>query len=139
MRRVAAKQLWLLGTMTALAAAIGQAHAQTFSVGANFTTQTRADGDFEEPPDTMGAAGPNHFVSFANNGFCIYNKDGSLVSRVSETSFWTSALGSNPGNLSDPRILYDPVSQRWFTTMITTDQATNNKILLARSNTADPT
>jgi T5SS/PEP-CTERM-associated repeat protein len=113
--------------------------AQDFSVGANFTTQTRADGIFEEPPDTMGAAGPNDFVAFVNNGFVIYNKDGSLVSRVSETSFWAAALGLDPGNLSDPRILYDPVSQRWFTSMITIDQTTNNKILIARSNTADPT
>src|SRR6516225_995033 len=93
--------------------------AQDFSVGANFTTQTRADGIFEEPPDTMGAAGPNHFVTFVNNGFVIYNKDGSLVSRTSETSFWAAALGFDPGNLSDPRILYDPASQRWFTSMIT--------------------
>jgi T5SS/PEP-CTERM-associated repeat protein len=140
MARHSPKQFWILiPILAALAAAVGQTHAQTFNVGANFTTQTRADGVFEEPPDTMGAAGPNQFVAFNNNGFCIFNKDGSLVSRVSETDFWTSALGANPGNLSDPRILYDPASQRWFATMITTDQATNNKILLARSNTADPT
>ena len=49
-------------------------------------------------------------------------------------SFWTNALGSDPGNLSDPRILYlYPASQRWFAVMITTDQTTNNKILFARS------
>jgi T5SS/PEP-CTERM-associated repeat protein len=127
-----------------LFAIIAPAHAQTFSTGANFTTMTRQltqtiAGAPWEPPDTMGAAGPNHFVSFVNGSFSIFGKNGSLVSQVSDTSFWTTALGSDPGGLSDPRILYDPASQRWFATMITTDQATNNKILFARSNTADPT
>jgi hypothetical protein len=87
----------------------------------------------------MGAAGPNHFVSFVNGSFSVFGKNGTLVSQVSDTSFWTTALGSNPGGLSDPRILYDPASQRWFATMITTDQKNNNNILYARSNTSDPT
>jgi T5SS/PEP-CTERM-associated repeat protein len=121
----------------------GQAQAQSFSTGANFTTitrsQTNALAGIIEPPDTMGAAGPNHFVAFNNGSFSVFNKNGAIVSQVSDTSFWISALGSDPGGLSDPRILYDPASQRWFAAMITTDQATNNKILFARSNTSDPT
>ncbi len=87
----------------------------------------------------MGAAGPNHFVVSQNDGFSIFSKNGTLVSSESPTAFWTSALGSDPGGLTDPRILYDPASQRWFAVMITTDQSTNNKILFARSNTSDPT
>ena len=126
-----------------LVAFTGQAQAQTFSTGANFTTitrsQTNALAGIIEPPDTMGAAGPNHFVAFNNGSFSVFNKNGAVVSQVSDTSFLDSALGSDPGGLSDPRILYDPASQRWFATMITTDQATNNKILIARSNTPDPT
>src|SRR5437868_12540060 len=118
--------------------AVGRTDAQTFSLGSNFTTITRSQtaplaGIFE-PPDTMGAAGPNHFVAFNNGSFSVFNKNGSLVSQVSDSSFWTSALGSDPGGLSDPRLLYDPASQRWFAIMITTDQSTNNKILFARSN-----
>src|SRR4051812_7518449 len=120
----------------------GQTQAQTFSTGANFTTitrsQTNALAGIIEPPDTMGAAGPNHFVAFNNGSFSVFNKNGAVVSQVSDTSFWTSALGSDPGGLPDPRILYDPASQRWFATMITADQVTNNKILIARSNTPAP-
>ncbi|HEX3601283.1 MAG TPA: hypothetical protein VHU84_14120, partial [Lacipirellulaceae bacterium] len=118
-------------------------HAQTFSIGANFTTITRSQTNglvgIIEPPDTMGAAGPNNFVTFNNGSFSVFSKNGALVSQVSDTSFWTSALGSDPGGLSDPRVLYDPASQRWFASMITTDQATNNKVLIARSNSSDPT
>jgi T5SS/PEP-CTERM-associated repeat protein len=126
-----------------LAAMAGTSYAQTFSVGANFTTitrsQTNALAGTIEPPDTMGAAGPNNFVTFNNGSFSIFNKNGAVVSQISDTSFWTSALGSNPGGLSDPRVLYDPASQRWFASMITTDQATNNNVLIARSNSSDPT
>src|SRR5262249_27637671 len=92
-----------------------------------------------EPPDTMGAAGQQHFVAFNNGNFSIFNKNGTLVSQVSDTTFWTTALGASPGGLSDPRILYDPASQRWFASMITTGQNIKNNILIARSNTSDPT
>ncbi len=124
--------------LAALAAANRPAQGQTFSLGANFTsmTYTQSTG---EPPDTMAAVGPNYFVVSQNDGFSIFNKRGVLVSSESPATFWTSALGSNPGGLTDPRILYDPASQRWFAVMVTTDQSTNNKILFARSNTADPT
>ncbi|HVT29032.1 MAG TPA: hypothetical protein VHE81_13535, partial [Lacipirellulaceae bacterium] len=123
---------------------VGAAHAQSFSIGANFTAITRqqtrtVSGFVIEPPDTMGAAGPNHFVAFNNGSFSIYSKSGSLISQTSDTSFWTSALGTDPGGLTDPRVFYDPLSQRWFASMVTTDQATNNFILIARSNTPDPT
>lgn len=116
---------------------------QSFSIGANFTTITRSQtsvlSGILEPPDTMGAAGPNDFVEFNNGSFSIYNKNSSLVSQESDTTFWTSALGSNPGGLTDPRVLYDPLTQRWYASMVTTDQVTNNKVLIARSNSADPT
>jgi hypothetical protein len=131
-------------SLAALVATIGAVHAQTFSVGANFTTITRqqtttVSGEIIEPPDTMGAAGPNDFVAFNNGSFSIYSKAGNLISQVSDTSFWTTALGSNPGELTDPRVFYDPESQRWFASMVTTDQTTNNNVLIARSNTSDPT
>src|SRR4051812_1881940 len=129
---------FLAGFVAAIIAATGQAQAQTFSLGANFTSMSYT-GSSGEPPDTMGAAGPNHFVAFNNDGFSVFSKNGTPVSSVSPTTFWSNAIGVNPGGLTDPRILYDPASQRWFAVMITTDQTTNNKILFARSNTADPT
>src|SRR5437588_5567151 len=92
--------LWLV---LLLAAAAGRpAAAQTFNVGANFTTTTlessfAAFGTNLEPPDTMGAAGVQHFVAFNNGNFSVFNKNGSLVSQVSDTSFWTTALGASPG------------------------------------------
>jgi hypothetical protein len=135
--------LALVSTVATVVVPASQSKGQSFTTGANFTTITRSQTNALvgtiEPLDTMGAAGPNNFVAFNNGSFSVFSKNGALVSQVSDTSFWTSALGSDPGGLSDPRVLYDSASQRWFATMITTDQSTNNKILFARSNTSDPT
>ena len=134
-RRLAVR--WSLSVSIAIL--IGRhAPGQTFSTGANFTSMSYTS-TTGEPPDTMGAVGPNNFVVTQNDGFAIFDKSGALVSSMTPEQFWTTALGSAPGGLTDPRIVYDPMSQRWFTTMVTTDQTTNNKILFARSNSADPT
>jgi hypothetical protein len=117
------------------------------TIGVNVTGNTLTDvenlvGFPLEPPDSDGSVGPNHYVEFTNATFAIYNKsDGSVVSKVSDTTFWSNAgIGAallSPG-LSDTRIIFDPASQRWFAIEITTP-STGNSVLVARSNSADPT
>jgi hypothetical protein len=92
------------------------------------------------PPDTMGAAGTNHFVEFINGGFAIYNKAGVRQSLVSDTTFWLNAGISSTtiaAGLTDTRIIYDTVSGRWFASELTLDTV-GNKILVGRSDTSDP-
>ncbi len=125
------------------------AHAQvTVTIGANFTGNTLTDvqnltGRTIAPPDTDGSVGLGHYVQFTNGTFAIYNKsDGSLATpKVSDTTFWLnagiSATITNQG-LSDTRIVFDPASQRWFASEINLSN-TGNRVLIARSNTADPT
>ncbi len=115
------------------------------TIGLNFTgvtlNNTISLGTGAAPPDTMGAVGPNHIVEFVNGAVAVYNKsNGALVgTMVSDNSFWTSAGVTGTTGLSDPRIVYDPLSAHWFACQITTNQTTNNNILVARSNTSDPT
>lgn len=105
------------------------------NVGANFQTQTRIN---FTPPDTMGAIGISHWTQFNNDGFVVFNKDGSTAAAaVSPTTFWTNAGLSNVGNVFDPRLAFDPLSGRWVAVMIT-GETTNNRILIARSNTSNP-
>jgi hypothetical protein len=129
--------------LCACVASIAQAGA---TVGLNFTGLTNIDniavGIDEAPPDTMGSPGPTHFVQFLNGGFAAFDKStGNLVagSKISDIQFWSNA-GIFPGidNLSDPRIVYDPNSGRWFASQITLETA-GNSALIARSDTADPT
>ena len=120
---------------------------QAQSIGTNFTGTTLFDafnlGTAGFPPDTDGSVGINHYVSFINGAFSVYNKtNGTLAtSRITDTAFWANAgIDSNTlsQGLSDTRIIYDQGSQRWFATEITTSD-TGNSLLVARSNTSDPT
>ena len=122
--------------------------AQNF-VGTNINQLPALNnGNSSIPPDTMGTAGINHYVETLNGSFAIYNKStGALVgSRISLTTFWQNAgitgLNNNPSatgaiGTGDPRILFDPNSQRYFVAGI--DSASPNRILIAVSNTSDPT
>ena len=115
------------------------AAAQAQTIGLNFTGATGSD---FAPPDTDGAVGPNSIVEFVNGNFNVYNKTTSAaLSTASDTAFWNSAgISSTITNagLSDTRVIYDPSSQRWFASEITTAN-TGNRMLIARSNSSDPT
>ena len=69
------------------------------------------------PPDTMGAAGPNHLVSLLNSDFGVFDKTtGAELQKISLQSFWGS-LGTAAGEPADfpfdPKILYDQHSGRF--------------------------
>src|SRR5829696_7193597 len=102
------------------------------------------------PPDTNGAVGPNHYVQFNNGSYRVHTKTGSLVgAEITDNQFWINAglTAATVANLSDPRILFDPLSNRWFAAEINLlfgpppnfPLLPGNRILIARSNTADPT
>ncbi len=89
------------------------------------------------PPDTMGAVGINHIVEVTNNEYALFNKTtGALLLSLTPDQFWTLA-GAPPNSQFDPRIIYDPASNRWFVTAI--DGGNPNTIYVAVSNTEDPT
>jgi hypothetical protein len=97
-------------------------------------------GGFFVPPDQGSAVGPNHYVEMINLVYSIYNKDGSVaVPATALSTFYANAGLPNKGtSLSDPRIVYDPQSGRWFAAIITTD-SNSNSIFIAVSQTSDPT
>src|SRR5258708_3881436 len=103
--------------------------------GANFHTDPSIA---VSPPDTDGAAGPNSFVELLNNLYQVYDESGTLIQQLRLPDFWNAA-GVTPAGLPfDPRVLYDPVSQRWFATS-SENPFIPNDILVAVSNTSDPT
>ena len=72
--------------------------------------------------DMMGGVSPTFLVGFINAGFSVRLKtDGSLVQPAQTLEqFWRAAFknaGSELyGNPYDPKIFYDPLSDRWFAT-----------------------
>ena len=127
----------------------GSAAAQVnIQIGQNFTGSTYGDNTQALPPDSNGSIGPHHFVEFINGEFAVYNKTNGLnIKRISDLKFWANAglILSTDDAVSDPRVIFDPLSQRWFATMVDLDASAAdptlnaNDFLLAVSTSLDPT
>lgn len=116
--------------------------AITVQIGQNFKGATLGVDAFSFPPDSDGAVGPNHFVQFVNSRVTMYDKTtGTAVQTMTDGSFWTIAGVSLGGlSVSDPRIIFDRLSQRWFATQVDFDNNfASNRFLVAISATTDPT
>lgn len=119
----------------------------TATIGQNFLGSSFFTNSSAMPPDGNGAIGPQHFVEFINGAFAAYDRnDPGNVLRESDIDFWFNAgisIASDQG-VTDPRVVYDPLSQRWFASMIDFDANAAdptleaNDFLLAFSATSDP-
>lgn len=91
------------------------------------------------PPDTHGAAGPNHLMTMLNSRVRRQDLSGGTISTLTLTGFWAS-LGPFPaGGPFDPKIIYDPGSGRWMASCDAEAQSGNSSLLFAISSTSDPT
>src|SRR5258708_30900585 len=103
------------------------------TIGANLTVASLLNVG-ANPPDTDGAVGPSQFVELLNSAYRVYDKSGNVLQTSSLNQFWSSA-GILQASAFDPRVLYDPDSQRWYAAAVDFGGA----LLLAVSNTSDPT
>lgn len=104
------------------------------TIGANFAGPNEGDSGFF-PPDTDGAVGPSQFVELLNGVYSVYDKSGNVLQQTSLDQFFAAAGVPVNGYAFDPRVLYDPESHRWYAAALDTA----NALLLAVSNTSDPT
>ena len=114
-------------------------------IGQNFRASTLGLDTTALPPDSNGAVGPTNYVEFINGRFSVYDKVTTARGRsITDLTFWSLAGVDIPANwdVTDPRLIYDPLSQRWFAAQIDFDTTLNinsNHFLVAVSITADPT
>ncbi len=106
------------------------------SLARNF--RALADNNYAIPPDTMGAAGPNHLVTMLNTQVRIQSKDGTTASTVSLDAFWTTGTQLN-GWPYDPKILYDAGTGRWYATVDADPDLSTSAVWFAISDNNDPT
>jgi hypothetical protein len=66
------------------------------------------------PPDVQVAAGPSQIVEMVNLQVEIWTKTGTKISSTPLSKFW----GTGGNFVSDPQILYDNVSGRFFATLL---------------------
>jgi hypothetical protein len=103
-------------------------------IGLNFTDS----GTGAEPPDTIGAAGLNHYVEAVNDVMRIYSKSGGVVSTEQLSTFFGNGLGGVL-LLTDPVVTYDEVSQKFVIGILDFDRTSHSRFDFAVSDTSDPT
>jgi len=90
------------------------------------------------PPDTNGAVGPNYLMVTLNGVVQIQDRSGAVISFTTEANFW-SAFAPFQKAPFDPRILYDPYSQRFIFIADINAQSSTSAILVGVTQTNDPT
>ncbi|HEY5232585.1 MAG TPA: immunoglobulin domain-containing protein [Verrucomicrobiae bacterium] len=101
--------------------------------------QGLGDNSVLTPPDTDGAVGPNHVVTMLNTQVRIQNRSGTTINTTTLLSWW-QAFFPGISEAFDPRITYDPYSQRWIATAgAQPPPYSSSSLLIAVSKTSDPT
>lgn len=86
-------------------------------------------------------------MEFINGSFTVYSKtNGQSLGRITDVKFWADA-GLNVSGypaVSDPRVIFDPATQRWFASQVDANATASdptlyaNDFLFAVSSTPDP-
>lgn len=99
------------GGTALVASPLTTANAPTLAVG---TTLDGLRNPNATPPDTQVAVGPTEIIEMVNNSASVWSKSGSLISTLDLNSLFgiPELVGS------DPRVIYDASSGRFFATYI---------------------
>jgi Putative Ig domain len=103
--------------------------------GTKFQGPTSADSGYV-PPDSMGAVGPTQIMVVINGRVRTYKKDGTqdfAIDTDTDTFFGSVCNCGGSTFTSDPRVVFDSLSQSWFISMINTQPAPN-RVMIAVSN-----
>jgi hypothetical protein len=90
-------------------------------------------------PDAAGAVGPKHTAVLDDRAFVVQDKaTGKVLRDDTQHDFWLKVIPAKSFDLqaNDPRLLYDPITQRWFAWVQGISPANG---YLAVSTTSDPT
>ena len=92
------------------------------------------------PPDPVGAVGPNHYVEMINLVFAVYSKTGTvLVPPTDIGALWAGfAVDDCTDASGDPIVVYDQFADRWILSQFTT-RGPEYFNCIAISQTPDPT
>ncbi len=80
-----------------------------------FAFEAHPNGNFS-PPDTVGAVGPNHYISMVNaSRFAIWDKQGNnLVPPTLLETLFTDGPSPCENGSGDPIVVYDTLADRWL-------------------------
>jgi hypothetical protein len=101
------------------------------------------DGDYETgltPPDTTGAIGPDRYIETINTQYSIYNRSGTLINGGTLGDLTGIPTGLFGYALSDPQIMWDAKTQRFYYSAVYYDSLflSDNGLAVGWSTTATP-
>ena len=105
----------------------------------NWFAANRGPGYRKPYPDAAGAVGPKHTAVLDDRAFVVQDKaTGKVLQNDTQHDFWLKVLPAKTFDLhaNDPRLLYDPITQRWIAWVQGLKPANG---YLAVSTTSDPT
>jgi IPT/TIG domain len=105
-----------------------------FPVWSSYQSQTTFKQGWT-PPDTQLAAGPADLMEMINDVGSVWSKSGSLSRSFDLNTFFKVPSGQT---FSDPRVVYDAPSGRWFATGLSFNSSYGSQIYIAVSSTSDP-
>ena len=112
-------------------AALGTQSSSTLALLSGFNGLNQIQSCACVPPDVQIAAGPSQVVEMVNVEGGVFTKQGVSNKTFSLSSFFRTGSDS----ISDPKILYDSPSGRWFTSLV---DVTLSDVILGVSSTSDP-
>jgi len=107
-----------------------------------------ADPAVTSPPDTQIAVSDAFVVEMLNNEMAVFNRNGGSVANPKLLADLFQAGVPFPGpngknfiwkNVTDPKVLYDPSTGRFFASEMVFDDHNEGSVKVAVSDTADPT
>lgn len=91
------------------------------------------------PPDTTGAIGPDRYIETVNTQYAIYSRSGSQVNSGSLSSLTGISGGLFGYSLSDPQMMWDAKTQRFYYSAVYYDAfLSDNGLAFGWSKTATP-
>ena len=91
------------------------------------------------PPDTTGAIGPDRYIETVNTQYAIYSRSGSQVNSGSLGSLTGISGGLFGYSLSDPQMMWDAKTQRFYYSAVYYDAfLSDNGLAFGWSKTATP-
>jgi hypothetical protein len=101
------------------------------------------DGDYETgltPPDTTGAIGSDRYIETINTQYAIYNRSGALINGGNLSDLTGIPTGLFGYALSDPQIMWDAQTQRFYYSAVYYDSLflSDNGLAVGWSTTATP-
>ena len=70
------------------------------------------------PPDCDMGVGPQHVVVVVNTSVAFYSKGGTVVLEQPLDTFFSAQIGTGSAFIFDPKVFYDPLSKRFFLTIL---------------------